>query len=934
MPQPRRNKALATSVSIALCGALLSIPAVGYAEANETPSNPSAVTVLNEPDTTNQAEQLMALIDQPFADSLGYQYRTELDSPAKITQVRNQLSQALDTYNPDLKSVYFSRANTLLRLFSTITNQRDTLASTVLTVPGHGDEEKLRIKLDQFFRFDSRVLTGLSVSPTVESTFDYNGKAGENAAVLYVFVEGASQGVELSYRPVGVSENNNYQSLTYQSIPLKQGFNRVCIDMSDRTKPVALYLRNNSETQAQARIMATDSYRSTGQETKPYAPASANTAILGSQLQTYPTYIDSAENRTHFWQFVQDLREYAASAGQSQQAGDMTDIRLTRQDLSLSATDAANIAFSDVTAENAQKFIQDVSEINTNRLNLYDKFDGRESNVTDANVVNPLTVVLAGTKNVTDPSTMYAYTNYYHLPSRDVAHVLKGEPEAVYGWANAHEYGHVVDNNTLVQPEITNNLYSLISSLELLKMHQQSQTNVKELDISQDFHPNIAEARNKIDAMLLNHMQGGEQSEGTYDQGDWFLKTLTMYEIMAYTNTLSYDTYDYVAHPGFTSEQAQEVKTYGAYGAALRLLRSGESRAARMVGKNDPTAKVNKLIALLAQATGYNVCPYFTARGFSAIQQNVQRYCGSFADLPDGAVMYSLEAQAKQALHSVKPEAYPTFTNETTATAARDDSGTMTVTLSNPVWQASVDYMDVYRGDTRIGFSRTLSFTPPADNTSANNAPAPAALRRVARSLDATNASDNSNATYRFVVHDYAGNTISTTLSDEEKPEDPKETEQPEDPKDTEDPKGTEDPKDNEESKDTENPKDNEDPKGTEDPKDADDPKETEDPKDTDDKDSGTNPDKDPSKPTDNTETPSNPDGNTGTNTGNSGNTGTLGSSDTSDDSKASEKPAEPDNTKHATLAKTGSTAPLLLLTVSLIGAFGSFIARRKRAQK
>ena len=118
----------------------------------------------------------------------------------------------------------------------------------------------------------------------------------------------------------------------------------------------------------------------------------------------------------------------------------------------ISAT-AMERAYAGIASEgDAVAYIERSNRAIQDRLEFYWSFDGFDAAETGGpNAVTTARVHTAFTRTVSNPSTMYAYGRYFHMPESTAAAFLSGA--SMYGWGMSHEYGHMLDNNVIAVAE-------------------------------------------------------------------------------------------------------------------------------------------------------------------------------------------------------------------------------------------------------------------------------------------------------------------------------------------------------------------------------------------------------------------------------------------------------------------------------------------------
>ena len=324
-------------------------------------------------------------------------------------------------------------------------------------------------------------------------------------------------------------------------------------------------------------------------------------------------------------------------------------------------------------------------------------FDGYDKDdVNEQNKVNPQKLVTNFTNNIKNPSSLYAINGYIHLGENSASGILTGT-SGLYGWANNHELGHMLDNSVLVEAECTNNLYSIHGARYWYqKQWNQAQVTGKTYDFSTAYHPNLLAAQNQIDKNLTSLITTGV-STGTLEGNIWE-KVTSLYNSMNYFNEYDYSDYNFDSSP-YTKEINGWLKEYGTYGAGLRLIRlnPGEFIPYKIKG-----GTVNAFAVAMSQATGFNLAKYFKSLGANITVAALEA-CEDYPDVPVKLQYYSLDAD-KMTVTGVS-----TFNDQTKATFKlnKTDAGyQLTLSCEEEEDTNAAFIYEIYKNDTLIGFAR------------------------------------------------------------------------------------------------------------------------------------------------------------------------------------------------------------------------------------
>lgn len=540
----------------------------------------------------------------------------------------------------------------------------------------------------------------------------------------------------MAWRQAGVTDTNHYTSLNLeQRSKLTRGENRITIDLTGKTHGSMLFLRNDSTSNpARVRIEAYDAPYVTADaeggadadgSTARDGSAAANPA-LGTSLGEHPLYVHDPEQPERFWTFVQDVKAHAARVEAGEQVADMALVQMGddgHAQFSISATALAK-AYAGITSKDAAvAYIERSNEAIQDRLEFFWAFDGFDAAESGPNAISPARVHTAFTRTVSNPSTMYAFVRYFHMPEGYAASFLSGEN--MYTWGMSHEYGHMLDNNVIAVAEETNNLYSLAGSRQ--GGIEASAAAGIAFDPAAYYHGNAVKANERRDEELAKMAADPTFVPDWMNGGDWgtyiWTHVTTWWNGLHFFDDWDYSGYDYTASP-YTQEIATDVERYGAYGATLRILR-GDAEAVKTIqelasgASSSTSVKYNRIAVAFTMGTGYNFAEYLYELGERDLTPEVLEWCAQYPSVPRAVRYFSLDtdaaiingaktyAQLKGSADAVSP----------TVSVELGDAGTVQVeaTMATPELEQATTAYELYRDGTLIGFSRDGSFEVAVD---------------------------------------------------------------------------------------------------------------------------------------------------------------------------------------------------------------------------
>lgn len=686
-------------------------------------------------------------LDNPFVDDLGLELRDELTAEGAFDRLRDTADAHFGDADTPERRVRAQQIERLEQYAAYLSTHHEELAASVLTLSELGNPGVEAQRTQQGYQFDNLDATGLYLKP---------GKVHE--IVVYVEANDPSL-LSVAWRQAGVTDTNSYTSLNLeQRSKLARGENRITIDLSGKTRGSMLYLRNDSTSNpARVRIEAYDAPYVTADaegdadadgSTARDGSAAANPA-LGTSLGDHPLYVHDPEQPERFWAFVQDVKAHAARVKAGEQVADMALVQMGddgHAQFSITATGLAQ-AYAGITSKDAAvTYIERSNEAIQDRLEFFWAFDGFDAAESGANAISPARVHTAFTRTVSNPSTMYAFVRYFHMPEGDAASFLSGEN--MYTWGMSHEYGHMLDNNVIAVAEETNNLYSLAGSRQ--GGIEASAAAGIAFDPAAYYHGNAVKANERRDEELAKMAADPTFVPDWMNGGDWgtyiWTHVTTWWNGLHFFDDWDYSGYDYAASP-YTQEIAADVERYGAYGATVRILR-GDAEAVKTIqelasgASSSTSVKYNRIAVAFTMGTGYNFAEYLYDLGERDLTPEVLDWCAQYPSVPRAVRYFSLDtdaaiingsktyAQLEGSADAVSP----------TVSVELGDAGTVQVeaTMATPELEQATTAYELYRDGTLIGFSRDGSFEVAVDagaNTASADGAADGAFDKAAYSV-------------------------------------------------------------------------------------------------------------------------------------------------------------------------------------------------------
>lgn len=634
---------------------------------------------------------LFELLENPYSDNLGFEFKDEFLGDGAIEAIRLRLDAFYDGVESPDKHDRYDRLAYIERQMAYLDANRDAVEGSVETLSSLGNPVTDRERTKQNFMFDNLDITGYYLKPGQKNEF-----------YLYVDAEDPSA-LSVSWRQVGLTEDNRYTSLNLaQRSQLKNGVNKIVVDLTDKRYGYMLYMRNDSTSNAaKVRFEGVD------------ANEEGNTVIVGTHLGEHPFYIHDVSRPELFWDFVQSVRSYVDGVTRGE-VQDMAVLQMGddgRAQFSIRASALASAYSSIASPEDAVAYINRSNEAIQERLNFFWDFDGFDSSLADgANAASRMRVHTAFTKTVSYPSTMYATGRYFHMPEGSAAGFLSGT--SMYGWGMSHEYGHVLDNSVLVINEETNNMYSIAGARngEIIA----SARDGRAFDPAKAYHGNAIRAMRLWDAEL-EKMASDASYVPDWNEGGWaryiWAHVSAWWNGTHFFDEWDYSDYDFGASP-FGEENAQEVKDWGAFGATMRILR-GDADAVSTIEKTtsaiqDGTSrKYNRIAMAYTMGTGYDFAEYLEIMGQHDLTDEVKAFCAQYPSMPRKVHYYSLEADAAQ-LNGAS--AYEGIVKPTVSAEHSDGLVKVEAEMPSDALSNSTIAYELYHGGTLVGFSRDGSF--------------------------------------------------------------------------------------------------------------------------------------------------------------------------------------------------------------------------------
>lgn len=645
---------------------------------------------------SGEAADLIGLLENPYSDRLGFEFKDEVDGEVALAAVEARLDALYAGVDSPDKQDRYGRLDYIRRQQAYLEANRGLVEGTVMSLSSLGSPWKDQARTKQNFSFDNLDATGLYLEP---------GRVNE----LYLYVDADDpSAVSMAWRQVGITENNDYTSLGIsQASGFDNGVNRVVVDLTGKQHGFMVYLRNDAEgNDARVRLEAAD------------ANQEGSAPVRGSVFGEHPFYEHDVDDPGAFWDFVVAVREHAALV-ESGAAQDMALLQMGddgRAQFALRASVLARAYEGLATPELARDYVEKSNAAIQERLSFFWAFDGfEEGESSDPNAISRMRVHTAFTKNVNSPSSMYATGRYFHMPESSAASFLSGD--SMYGWGMSHEYGHVLDNSVIVVNEETNNMYSIAGARngELIASEREGRA----FDASRAYHVNALRAGALWDQELAR-MASDESYAPDWNQGGWgyyiWAHLSAWWNGTHYFDGWDYAGYDHSSSP-FTREDAEEVRDRGVFGAAMRILRGDAGAVAEIeratASIQDGTVrKYNKIAMLYTMATGYDFAGYLETMGQRDLADEVKDFCSRYPAMPRKVHYYSLEADAAE-INGARP--YGDGVRPSVAVGVSEGVAHVEAEMTDEGLARSTVAWELYHEGELVGFSRTGSFERAVD---------------------------------------------------------------------------------------------------------------------------------------------------------------------------------------------------------------------------
>ncbi|MBT1174763.1 chitobiase/beta-hexosaminidase C-terminal domain-containing protein [Bifidobacterium sp. LC6] len=525
-----------------------------------------------------------------------------------------------------------------------------TNAATTIKLSTIGSKDTDKNRTLQSFQFENADWTGYYIRPGITAKF-----------TITLNTNAKTPNVLWAHRQVGRVDENTY---TYMRMDdggkLNPGSNTIEYDTTSRQVGQVLYIRNDGTDPATVTIE-----NQNGSDGKP-------------SLGQYPYYEYDAKNPQEFWTYLQQLREYVNN-GVDTKAGDLntnpslgmdaTSIRTGRMVYELRAAKLVD-ALKDINSEQAATdWITNAATVSEERLDYFDHLQGFDAKDADAKQrPTNMKIVLELTQNLTNPSSMFAWYTMYHLPE-SVFPGVATNLDSAHGWANDHEYGHMLDIDPLTHAEETNNLFSIWGR------HRVGEAQLKDgkTFTTSIYHGNVLSAQQQLDSWLNERLTNPDAAS---QWGDIWWGVTAKWEILRWFDDYDYADYDY-ANSAYTAESAAQVKNYGGLGAVYRKVRSNPANY-RVLGDGPSNAMAGATAKAYSDALGFDMSEVLERYG-AQIPDEVKEYTAKYPKLDVKIQYFNINSDAKAmngaGLFSKK-------TGGPTLTAKRGSDGKLTVTAS------------------------------------------------------------------------------------------------------------------------------------------------------------------------------------------------------------------------------------------------------------
>ncbi|KAA8825370.1 InlB B-repeat-containing protein [Bifidobacterium myosotis] len=554
---------------------------------------------------------------------------------------------------------------------------------TTVTLSTVGSKDTDRARTQQYFQFENADWTGYYIRPGIKARFKITLKS-----------DSKTPNVLWAHRQAGRVDRNDYALVRMDDGgKLKAGDNVIEYDTTGRRVGQVLYIRNDGTDPATVTIESMD-----GSDGRP-------------SLGRYPYYEYDAADPQGFWTYLTELRAYVA-AGVDAKAGDMNDDPALGMDVTSIATGrmvyelrAAKLVetLKDVDSEEkAVAWIENVADVSESRLGFFDRLQGFDAKDADAKQrPTRMKVVLELTQNLTSPSSMFAWYTMYHLPE-SVFPAVADNVDGSHGWANDHEFGHMLDIAPLARVEETNNLFSLWGR------HRAGEARVQAggAFATDVYHGNAVASQKQITSYLDKRLT---DDKATSQWGDIWWDVDAKWLLLRWFDGYDYSGYDFAKYPAYSPEKAVQVAEYGGLGAVYRRVRANPADY-RVVGDNAGNAMIGATAKAYSDALGFDMADVLERYG-ATVPDEVRTYTSRYPKLDAKIQYFTFDADAKD---MNKAGLFDDKTAGPSLEAKRGADGGLDVTASYPVGSpeaATVSGFELLKAGRPVSYNTTGVFT-------------------------------------------------------------------------------------------------------------------------------------------------------------------------------------------------------------------------------
>lgn len=559
----------------------------------------------------------------------------------------------------------------------------DVSKPTTLELSTIGSKDTDRARTQQYFQFENADWTGYYIRPGIKAKFRITLKS-----------DSKTPNVLWAHRQAGRVDQNNYSLVRMDDGgKLKAGENTIEYDTTGRKVGQVLYIRNDNSDPASVTIESL-----AGSDGKP-------------SLGRYPYYEYDTADPQGFWTYLNELRAYVA-AGVDAKAGDMNDDPSLGMDVTSIATGrmvyelrAAKLVetLKDIDSEEkAAAWIRNVADVSESRLDFFDRLQGFDATDADARQrPTRMKVVLELTQNLTSPSSMFAWYTMYHLPE-SVFPTVADNVDGSHGWANDHEFGHMLDIAPLARVEETNNLFSLWGR------HRAGEAKVQAggTFATDVYHGNAVASQKQITSYLDKRLTDDKAAS---QWGDIWWDVDAKWLLLRWFDGYDYSGYDYAKHPAYSPEKAAQVAKFGGLGAVYRQVRANPANY-RVVGDNAGNAMIGATAKAYSDALGFDMGDVLERYG-ATVPDEVKTYTSKYPKLDAKIQYFTFDADAKG---MNKAGLFTDKTTGPTLDAKRGADGKLTVTASYPAGSpeaATVSGYELLKAGRPVSYNTTGIFS-------------------------------------------------------------------------------------------------------------------------------------------------------------------------------------------------------------------------------